>query len=48
MEVESCPMEVESEEHVILHYNVYNDLRNELFLFACSKKKNFRQFSPEE
>ncbi len=41
-------MEVESDEHVILHCNVYNDLRNELFLFACSKEKTFRQLSSEE
>ncbi len=43
-----CHMEVESEEHVILHCNVYNDFCDELFLFACSKEKNFRQFSPEK
>ncbi len=41
-------MFINIEEHVILHCNVYNDLRHELFLFACSKKNNFRQFSPEE
>ncbi len=41
-------MEVESEEHVILHCKVYKYLRGELFLFACSREKDFRQFSPEE
>ncbi len=41
-------MEVESEEHVIFHCNLYNDLRDELFLFACSKEKDFRQFWLEE
>ena len=44
----NCPMQVESEEHVILHCNVYNDIRNDLFLFAFSKEEDFRQFSPAE
>ncbi len=40
-------MEVEPEEHVIFHCNVYHDLQDELFLFACSND-SFRQFSHEE
>ncbi len=43
----NCPMEVESEQHVILHCNVYNDICDELFLFAYSTEY-FRQFSPDE
>ncbi len=44
----NCPTEVESEEHVILHCDVYNDLCDELCLFTCSKEPDCRQFSPEE
>ncbi len=30
------PMDVESQKHVILYCNVYNDLRDDLFLFPCT------------
>ncbi len=44
MQVE--PMEIDSEEHVILHSKFYNDLLNELFVFTCSEEKDLRQVSP--
>ncbi len=41
-------MEVDSEEYVMLHCAVNNNLHGELFLFAFSKEKDFRQFSPKK